>query len=141
MRRGARQPPGQPLLGEQGRGEGQQSGQGEGRAGQDGLAPAGRAGPWGHSSRRGQHHAAGSTTPNSQTWDQDLGPPCKRKGSCGPASTSISPHGPCAAHMETGIPADLLLHGVLSASLPPPLYHVAGLPVSTALSVTCLSRM
>lgn len=33
--------------------------------------------------------------------------------------------------------ADLLLHGISSAFPPPPLCHVAGLPVSTALSVTC----
>lgn len=113
--------------------------QGAGRARQDGSDPAGCTGPRGHGSRRGQHHAAGSTSPNPQTWH--LGPLCKCKGSRGPACTSISPHGPRAAHVETGIPPDLLLRGGPSSSPPSPLRRVAGLPVSTGLSVTCLSRM
>lgn len=75
----------------------------------------------------GWHHATGSTVPEPQTWEQDLGPPCKCKGSCGLSCSSISSHGPCAAHVGTGITADLLLHGVLRA---PPHPHCSALPLT-----------
>lgn len=101
--------PWEPFLGERACGKDQWAGQ---VAEQDGSAPAGHAGSQGHS----QHHATSSTVPDPQTWEQDLGPPCKCKGSCGPSCPSSSSHGPCVAHVGTGIAADLLLHGVQSAS-------------------------
>lgn len=130
-------------LGSLSRGSG--SGPRNSRAGmvQAGLSRTTRL-PWepqGHLSQQGQHLAAGSTTLNPQSRDQDLGPPCKCKGSCGSTCTSTSPRGPHAAHVEAGIPPDLLLHRQQRASPPSPLRRVAALPASTALSVTCLSRM